>query len=169
MMKVLHVINTLSAGGAELHLLTLCRHVKRHGVDVVVACLREVIKGSRSLRGDFERAGIRVVDLRADGRYDMRFPRSVVGLLRSEQPDLLHTHLPRADFAGAIGHWLLPSIPWICSVHNIYGGHWSGKWMLPMLNCVWRRADAVIAISHAVKEWLVQTRHVPAANVRMIH
>jgi hypothetical protein len=26
-MKVLHLIDTLSAGGAELHLLTLCRHL----------------------------------------------------------------------------------------------------------------------------------------------
>jgi len=168
-MKILHLINTLSVGGAELHLLTLCRNLKHHGVDVVVAYLREHIKGSRSLRLDFEHAGIHVVDLLADGRYDMRFPRSVVRLLRSERPDLLHTHLPRADFAGAISHWLLPSIPWICSVHDIYGGHWSGKWTLPLLNCVWRRADTVIAISHAVKEWLVQERHVPAANVRMIH
>jgi glycosyltransferase involved in cell wall biosynthesis len=168
-MKALHVINTLSVGGAELHLLTLCRHLKRHGVDVVVAYLREHIKGSRSLRQDFEAEGIRLVDLRADGRYDMRFPLRVARLLRSEQPNLLHTHLPRADFAGAIGHWLQPSIPWVCSVHNIYDVHWSGKRTLQLLNWVWRRADAVIAISQAVEDWLVQERHVPARNVTVIH
>jgi hypothetical protein len=50
--KVLHVINTLSVGGAELHLLTLCRHLKNHWVDVVVARLREHIKSSRSLRAN---------------------------------------------------------------------------------------------------------------------
>jgi glycosyltransferase involved in cell wall biosynthesis len=167
--KVLHVINTLSVGGAELHVLTLCRQLKRHGVDVIVACLREHIKGSRSLRADFEQTGIRVVDLRAEGRYNVCFPRSVVRLLGSEQPDLVHTHLPRADFAGAIGHWLHPSIPWACSVHGVYSTHWSGKWMLPLLDWVWQRADAVIAISHAVKDWLAQERHLPAANVTVIH
>jgi glycosyltransferase involved in cell wall biosynthesis len=167
--KVLHLINTLSAGGAELHLLTLCRYLKRHGVDVIVACLREHIKGSRSLRGDFEQTGIRVVDIRADGRYDIRFPLRVVRFLRSVQPDLLHTHLPRGDFAGAIAHLLQPSIPWVCSIHNIYGAHWSGKRTLPLLNWIWRRADAVIAISHAVDDWLTQDRRVPAANVRVIY
>jgi glycosyltransferase involved in cell wall biosynthesis len=167
--KVLHLINTLSVGGAELHLLTLCRQLKRHGVDVVVACLREHVRDSRSLRADFENTGIHVVDLRADSRYDVRFPRGLARLLGSEQPDLLHTHLPRADFAGAIAHWLQPSIPWVCSVHNIYGPHWSGRRTLPLLNWVWRRADAVIAISHAVEDWLTQERRVPAAKVRVIY
>ncbi len=38
-MKVVHLINTLSAGGAELHLLTLCRHMKQQGVDVALGFL----------------------------------------------------------------------------------------------------------------------------------
>lgn len=52
-MKILHLINTLSIGGAELHPLTLCQHLKKHGVEIVVACLREQVKDSRSLRLDF--------------------------------------------------------------------------------------------------------------------
>ena len=46
-MKVLHLINTLAVGGAELHLLALCRHLQRHGLEIVVAYLREEVKGSR--------------------------------------------------------------------------------------------------------------------------
>jgi len=68
-MKILHVINTLSAGGAELHLLTLCRHLKKDGAEIVVACLKDKIKGSRSIRADFETEGFRIVDLDANGRY----------------------------------------------------------------------------------------------------
>jgi len=67
--KVLHLINTLSAGGAELHLLTLCRYLQQQGVKVVVACLKDRIKGSRSLRADFETDGFPILDLKADGRY----------------------------------------------------------------------------------------------------
>jgi hypothetical protein len=51
--KVLHICNTLSAGGAELHLLTLCRYLKRLGVEKAVAYLKEG-RGSRPLRPDFE-------------------------------------------------------------------------------------------------------------------
>lgn len=167
--KVLHVINTLSAGGAELHLLTLCRHLRRQGAEVVVACLREQIKGSRSLCPDFEQEGIRVFNLRADSRYDGRFLSRLAHLLKKERPDILHTHLPRADFAGAWGHLLCPSVPWVCSVHDIYSKSWSGKWTLPLFNLVWRRADVLLAISHGVKDWLVKERRVPPRKVTVIH
>ena len=168
-MKVLHLINTLSAGGAELHLLTLCRYLKRRGIGAVVACLREQVKESRELRPDFDQEGIRVVHLQADSRYACRFLHKLVRLVKEERPDILHTHLPRADFAGIIGHLLYPSMPWVSSVHDIYSKSWFGKWALPLCNLLWRRADAVIAISHAVRDWLVQERHVPSAKVTVIH
>ena len=168
-MKILHLINTLSAGGAELHLLTLCRHLKRQGLEPVVACLREQVKGSRSLGGDFEDEGIRVIRLEADGRFDLRSISRLAGLVANERPDILHTHLPRADIAGACRRLLHPSVPWVCSVHDIHDNSWSGRWTLPLFNFIWRRADRVIAISHAVKDWLVKERAVPDEKVSVIH
>ena len=168
-MKILHLINTLSAGGAELHLLTLCRHLKRQGLEPVVACLREQVGGSRSLRDDFEDEGIRVIRLETDGRFDLRSIGRLAGLVAKERPNILHTHLPRADIAGACRRLLHPSVPWICSVHDIHDNSWSGRWTLPIFNFIWRRADRVIAISQAVKDWLVKDRAVPAENVSVIH
>ncbi|MGH7769638.1 MAG: glycosyltransferase family 4 protein [Candidatus Binatia bacterium] len=168
-MKVLHLINTLSAGGAELHLLTLCRHLKRQGIELVVACLKENVKGSRSLRADFETEGFRIIDLKADGRYSFRFLRPLVGLVKNERPDIVHTHLPRADFAIFLARFFYPSILWISSVHDIHSQSWSARWALPLFDFVWRRADGVIAISHAVKNWLVTDHRVPSEKVSVIH
>jgi glycosyltransferase involved in cell wall biosynthesis len=168
-MKVLHLINTLSAGGAELHLLTLCRQLKGQGIDPVVACLREHVKDARSLRGDFENEGIRVVLLQADGRYDLRSITRLAGLVQRERPDILHTHLPRADLAGGAIDWFHSSVPWVCSIHNIHDKSWSGRWTLPLFNRIWRRADRVVAISHAVKDWLVKKGCVPSEKVTVIH
>ena len=168
-MKVLHLINTLSVGGAELHLLTLCRHLKTQGVDAVIAYLKGGGDGSGWLREECERQGIRSIGLLADRRYEWRVLGRIPWLLRAEQPDILHTHLPRADFAGAAGHCFNARIPWICSVHDIYSRSWSGSWTLPLFDRIWRRADAVIAISYAVKDWLVQERRVPADKVTVIH
>jgi glycosyltransferase involved in cell wall biosynthesis len=166
--KVLHLINTLSAGGAELHLLTLCRHLKRRGLNLVVACLKEEVSGSRSLRPDFHREGIPVIDLHAERRFEARCIPRLFRLLRAHQPALIHTHLPRADFVGAFSRLLSPTVPWIASVHDIYNRSWSGSWTLPLFNYVWRRADAVIAISQAVQDWLVCNQQLPEAKVTVI-
>jgi hypothetical protein len=166
--KVLHLINTLSVGGAELHLLSLCREMKKRDVEIVVACLREQVKSSRSLRADFEKEGIRVITLNADSRYDYRFFGKIGRILAEERPDILHTHLPRADLAGAFARFLNPSIVWVCSVHAIYSDDWSGRWTLPLIRCLWRRADAMLCISHAVKDWLIQ-QGMPSQKARVIH
>ena len=168
LMKVLHLINTLSAGGAEMHLLTLCRHLKRQNVEIVVACLREHVKDSRSLRLDFEEEDIRVINLQADSRYNSLFLGRITRVLREERPDILHTHLPRADFAGAFARVFHSGLVWVCSVHAIYSEDWSGRWSLPLFNLLWRRADIMLCISHAVREWLVG-RGVPQDKARVIH
>jgi glycosyltransferase involved in cell wall biosynthesis len=167
--KILQLINTLSAGGAELHLLTLCRLLKRQGVEVIVACLKEKVKGSRSIRADFEKEGIKVINLKADRPFDLRCIVRLIRLLKEDRPDVLHTHLPRADFAGASGNWFYPNISWVCSVHGIYSTHWSGKWSLPLFDFVWRRADAMVAISQTVKDWLVQERRIPSERIEVIY
>jgi glycosyltransferase involved in cell wall biosynthesis len=163
--KVVPLINTLSAGGAELHLLTLCRHLRRQGRDVVVACLREHVKDSQSLRSDFENDGIRVVRLKADGRYDLRSITRLASLVKKEHPSILHTHLLRADLAGVFGGLVHPSVPWVCSVDDIHDKSWS----LPRFNFVWRKADKVVAIFHAVKHWRVKERFVTSEQVAVIH
>ncbi len=167
-MKVLHLINTLSAGGAELHLLTLCRHLRDRGVDPVVACLRERVVGSRSLRRDFEASGVRVADLGAAGRYDSRFFGRVMRLVAAEQPDILHTHLPRADMAGAFVKYRRPSIVWVSSVHAVYSVDWSARWSLPLMHRLWRRADRILCISHAVCDWLIGAG-LPPERAAVIH
>jgi glycosyltransferase involved in cell wall biosynthesis len=168
-MKVVHLINTLSAGGAELHLLTLCRNLKAQGVASIIAYLKGNHAGSRWLRPDYEQDGFRSIGPLAARRHDWRVLGRIPRLLRAELPDLFHTHLPRADFLGAVGHGFEARIPWICSVHDIYSRSWSGRWTLALFDRLWRRADAVIAISQAVKDWLVQERQVPAEKVTVIH
>jgi glycosyltransferase involved in cell wall biosynthesis len=167
-MKVLHLINTLSTGGAEMHLLTLCRYLKRQNSKVVVVCLREHVKDSRSLRLDFEEENIRIVNLQAESRYDIFFLGRIARVLSEERPDILHTHLPRADFAGAFARFFHPGLVWVSSVHAIYSNDWSGRWSLPLFNVLWRQADAMLCISHAVREWLVR-RGVPPEKARVIH
>jgi glycosyltransferase involved in cell wall biosynthesis len=138
-------------------------------VEVVVACLREQVQGSRTLRAAFEKEGIRVSHLQGGERNSPRLVVALARLLKEEHPALLHSHLPRADLLGVLGRLLQPSVTSICSIHDIYQKSWSGRWTLPLFNFVWRQAGAVVAISFAVREWLVNERRVPADKTTVIH
>lgn len=166
-MKILHVTNTVAAGGAEVTLLALCRQYKAAGLDLTVACLREHVRDTRSLRAEFERAGVVVRDLDC-ARYDPRCPWSLHGLIRGERPDILHTHLPRADIAGIIARGRMP-IPRVVTVHGTYGTQGMWRYLKPALAGVWRRADAVLATSGAVRAWLVQACGLAPEGVRVVH
>jgi len=167
-MKILHLITTLAGGGAEFHLLTLCRYQKKQGMEVVVACLSEFGKDGRSLRRDFENEGIRVIRLCDGHRFELRSFYKIVRLVETEQPDIFHTHLPRADLTGALARFLHPSVVWICSLHAIYSDDWSGRWSLPLLRFLWSRADGLICISHAVRDWLI-AGGMPADRAKVIY
>jgi glycosyltransferase involved in cell wall biosynthesis len=170
-MKILHVINTLAVGGAELHLLTLCRGLRPYALDMTVAFGRESIGDSRSLRSDFEQCGVRTIRVGAERRYDPSFPVRILRVLRSERPDILHSHLPRADLAAGAAGLVTRSQPWIVSVHGMHDARdtWSGRPWMPLVRRVWAGADRVIAISEAVKSWLVREQAIPAARVSVIH
>lgn len=166
-MKILHVTNTVAAGGAEVTLLALCRHHRAVGINVAVACQRERVHGTRSLRPEFEREGIVVRDLDC-ARFDPRCPWSLHDVIRGERPDILHTHLPRADIAGIVARGRTP-IPWVVTVHGTYGTAGAWRFLRPALAGVWRRADAVLATSGAVRAWLVQACGMPPEAVCVVH
>ena len=168
-MKVLHLIDTIFASGAELHLLTLCRYLKKQNVEVVVACLHEEVRVSRSLRRDFEKEQIRVINLNAPSRYNWRFLGRLANLIKTEQPNIVHSHLVRPDIAAALVMRQAGSIAFLSSVHGIYRDRWFGAWAAPLMRWTYRKADAIIAISSAVKTWLHEDLGICDDKITVIH
>ncbi|NIO22167.1 MAG: glycosyltransferase [Candidatus Aenigmarchaeota archaeon] len=167
-MKILHLVNTLLAGGAELQMLTLCTHLKEMEQDIMVAFLKGRPRGgARFLGAEFEAAGITPFNLGADSRFDWRFLPRTSRVIDSFRPEIIHTHLPRADLAGFLGK--RRGSKWVCSIHGIYSTFWSGAWALNLWSRIWRRADRVVAISHAVADWLVTGMNIPPSKITVIH
>jgi glycosyltransferase involved in cell wall biosynthesis len=148
--------------------LTLCRYLKRLGVETVVAYLKEG-RGSRPLRPDFEAAGIPVFYLGGEGVDFVRPWLQLHRLLKQEKLDIFHTHLPRADLLGFLTRLSGFSGSWVCSVHGIYANHWRGRKTLSLFKLIWRQADRVIAISRAVKEWLVKDCGLAPEKVQVVY
>ncbi len=112
---ILQVISTIDVGGAERHLLALCRGLVELGHRVDVAYL----KGQGTLRGEFEELGIepRYVGVERPMGY-LRGLWTLWRLCRGRRYRVVHTHLLKANALGAVAARLAGIRAIVASKHN---------------------------------------------------
>ena len=141
-MKILHVITTISLGGAEKQLLTLAKEQVAQGNIVLVIYLQ----GVPELRENFLEYGVRVE--RAAGSWVFQWF-SVRDKIRIHKPDIVHSHLPRAELMT------LGNRHRVNSRHNtepFFPG--APRLISSVLGRIASRRTGLISISHAVSEYL---------------
>ena len=120
-MKVLHVINTLSAGGAEVFVTDLAIALRRH-CEVAVWTYGGVrdLKG-QSLRSRLQRAGIEVTSAGISKKLQMvSLPALLAGCINEYRPDIVHAHLDQSELFSALSMYLCRPRPiLIRTIHNI--------------------------------------------------
>lgn len=147
-MRILHVITTLSRGGAENQLVGLASLQRAAGHEVKIAYM--VLEGY--WRGPLEALGIEVVDLRARFKADPAAAWRLRRLIRYFSPTIINAHMQPAELCARLALLGTPagSPPLIITRHNL-----NPFWRLPGEGAVgrWvaRRADGIIGVSDAVK------------------
>lgn len=137
-MRILHLINGLGTGGAEMLVVDLADAMRRHGHDVRIACLSD---DPGVPRDKAERLGLDVTILGAH-RFD---PRVAPALARvAKGADIVHAHIFPAFYWAA----LVPlRTPVLFTEHST----WNRRMEHPVLGlvdkAVYRRLDRVVAIS----------------------
>jgi glycosyltransferase involved in cell wall biosynthesis len=99
--RVLYVIDSLAAGGAERSLAALAPRYRERGVDLEVAYLHD----RPGIQDDLRAAGARLHSLAGAGGRPGWAVRARA-LIRRRDPDLVHTTLFEADVAGRTAGWL---------------------------------------------------------------
>ncbi|NDC61927.1 MAG: hypothetical protein EBZ60_07960, partial [Betaproteobacteria bacterium] len=145
--------------GAERHLLALVGLMVRAGHSVMVVALTGTgMGGAKNIEDDFRSVGARIAILDRTGVGWLRDAGRWFGLLRLAKawaPDILHSHLPKADFAASLVKRILPGTIWISTVHDAYiKGVYSGYWVFRWLGWNWRLADHIIAVSGHARRWV---------------
>ena len=149
-MKIAFVITTLSYGGAEQQLLLLCRGLKRNGHDIVVGYL----KPGGELQKAFQIDNIPVRSFDMKSSFDFLVQSRIQDWLKEYSPDIVHTHLFKADFyAGRAA--LSLGIPLISTKHNLdqYLKQPLIAWLARDLA---QRSRRIIAVSNAVRDYLIK-------------
>jgi len=144
MIRVLHYVPGLAAGGAERLLVTLARHLDRDRFSMRVAWFRD----EGPIREALVAEGVRVERVR---------PRELAAYVASERIDVVHSHLWRADLVAGSCARRGAFVPWITTRHNtryFRGLRAPYGWIERAYR---RRASAVIAVSGAVATELART------------
>lgn len=160
-MKVLHVINSLSLGGAESLLVTLVKSVPEH-------CEMEICtlyKGGE-LRASLLHSSIALHDLNLPCKYAMWGVRSLGQLIQQRRYDIVHAHLfPSILFTALVSHQVRGP-HYLLTEHGswnkrrlFYGFRWIDYW-------IYSRYEKIICVSQAVADSL--SNWLPALRDRII-
>ncbi len=167
--RVLHVITTLSPGGAEHHLLALVRGQVSRGCEARVAYL----KGGGELTARFLEAG--AVEVR---KTALERPRHLPGcvaalrrLMAHVRPDVVHTHLLKANcVAGIAARSLTTRRPVvIASKHN--DEHHLRRRLVGLTHGAISRLcdDHVIALSDHVRSFVSRHGRVDSRRISRVY
>jgi glycosyltransferase involved in cell wall biosynthesis len=164
-LRILHVITSLARGGAQAHLLELIRGQKRRGHQVELAYFKDPV-----MVPEFSE----VVPLPFQTNLGMgEVPPAALlgrlwGLVASFKPDVLHTHLLKADAYGAVAGRFGAAQVTIASKHND-----EAPLRRPLIARVhgWlsRLDDRVIVLSDHVGRYVVEVGRVQPERIRRVY
>lgn len=130
--RVLHVIAQLTHGGAEFQLKGLVEHGTGDDVEHAVACLWRT--GADDIVQPIREAGREVFFLDKKRGLDLGVVRRLANLIRSWQPDVVHTWLMSAGLWGRLATVLAPGPAVVAAfrgeqMHRWPGGKFLDRWL----------------------------------------
>lgn len=159
---VLHLIDGLTFGGAETLLRDLAVGLEKRGYRITVGY---------STPGPFVEEladrGLNLVHLRRRALIDPLFMFRMYRMMRSDLPQIVHTHLFKSDFHGRLAARLAGVPVVISTLHN--NDSWAKYWALGhVYGATARFADRLIAVSPEVREYHVLKTGVPPEKITVI-
>lgn len=178
-MRILHAIARLNVGGAALQVLELAGGQRRRGHDVLVLHGR-IPEGEKSMLYLAEDLGVPtryVPELQRElsPRRDLAAIRAIRGVIRSERPEVLHTHAAKAGATGRLAALLSGAGRPPVRVHTFHGHVLSGyfgsrqeraftlveRWLA-------RTTSGLVAVSPEVRDDLVALGVAPTDRFEVI-
>ncbi|MEW6545450.1 MAG: glycosyltransferase [Bacillota bacterium] len=165
-MKVLHLISGGDVGGAKTHVLSLLKGLQER-ITIRLVCFTPGIFYEEA-RG----AGIDVLLLAQNRRYDLSVLRDIYDMAQREGFQLLHTHGARANFLVILlKPWL--KRPLVTTVHSDYTLDFAGNLYKSLVygnlnRLALRFFDYYVAVSRSFRDMLV-ARGFPADRVFTVY
>ncbi len=165
-MRILHVITSLARGGAQAHLLELMRGQKRRGHQLELAYLKDPVMTR-------EFTEVTPFPNHLGQAEQGTAPYAAVlgrlwGLVSAFKPDVLHTHLLKADALGAVAGRFGGARVTIASKHNDEAAL-RRPWVSHVHGWLSRLDDRVIVLSDHVGRYVVEAGRVRPDAIRRVY
>lgn len=166
-LQILHVVDTLSMGGAEQLILTLAQHIDRRRFELHICALGEML--GNPLREAFQSSGVPLTVLGARSFYDPRTLPRVARYIRRHDIDVVHTHLTHADIVGRFAA-RLAGRPVVSSLHNQPSNYNRERIDLRLLERLSAKyvASRLVAVSGRIRELFVADWRLPPERIEAI-
>jgi glycosyltransferase involved in cell wall biosynthesis len=153
-MNIVLLCRSLNVGGSERQLITLAKGLYQRGINVTVL----VFYGGGVLENELRDCGVRVVDLRKRGRWDLAgFSRRVVLTLRELEPEIVYSFLGSANALAAVVAVFRPQARVVWGVRAAYVDldryDWLSRATYQLERRLVRFADLIICNSCAGMEY----------------
>ena len=112
-MKIIHVIPTLSSGGAERFTVDICNQLHRYGHSVVI-CVLSPLTPPDNFYLDQLSDGIRIKSFNKALGFSIKTVYLLTKFIHDEKPDVVHTHL------RALAYTALAEVLFVKGIHTVH-------------------------------------------------
>ncbi len=157
-MKVLHTLDSLNRGGAEMMALDVCRNAKANGLDLTF-----LATGGGDLEGDFRNSGADFISLKRKSPVDFQLVAQIRQLIKDRNIQIVHSHQP----VEALHSYLATLGMNTKRVMTLHGVNPDTKNKLA-LKFVLPRTDGCIAISNDLIKVILESHKLNRKRFRVI-
>lgn len=162
-LRVLRLITWLPTGGIEKKIVSVLSRLDRNSFEPFVCCLRE-----RGVLADkLEEIGIPVEVIPFRSRLDPFGLWRLQRLVKRLNIDIVHSHMYRANTPATILKFFNPHLRVIGHYHNV--DTWESWRQLKLDQWLARKRDLNLAVSHAVRQNVIQHLRLPPEKIMTLH
>ncbi len=150
--RVLHLINDMTAGGAQSGLYYLLKNSRAVPDFTGEVC---VIHEMGEFGKKLQEIGVRIHQFGLRNRFSPSIAFRLFLLIKKGNYQVVHVHLFPGLYWGAFLAWLFPNCRWIYTEHSVWNKRRELPWARWLEKWAYRQYDRVIAISESAGESLL--------------
>jgi glycosyltransferase involved in cell wall biosynthesis len=160
-MKILQLIDSLQAGGAERMCVNISNILKYAGHDIVICASRE--KGPLE---KFVAPGISIVALQKRNKLDIQAFLMLLSLVKKNKIELIHAHSSSVIWAVAV-KLFYPKIKVLW--HDHLGARLDDDFENRCYRLISPMIDGIITVNEVLHDWAIHNMRVDADKITFIH